>query len=142
MQRREFLIGTLATAVVATVATPALSSVLDSLKPVELEDHCVRYSDVLWEACNISHRATTIYESHIFAHARAVKSVLDKHWLEAKTQGKNFHLYVDMWQKAERVNDTRYFPSAYAADKMSIKLPDGTYKLVKDRTKVIKHAEA
>lgn len=57
-------------------------------------------------------------------------------------QGKNFHLFVDMKLMADRVNDTKYFPSFYSADKVSVISIDGTYRLIKDRTKVIEHAKA
>lgn len=133
MQRREFLVGALATAVAATVATPALSSILGSLKPVEPEDYCVKFSDVLWEACNKRVK---------FANIADIRTVLANHWLESRNQGKKLHLIVDMKHMADRVNDTRYFPSTYIADKVSVKNPDGTYKMIKDRTKVIEHAKA
>ncbi len=132
MKRREFLVGALATAVAATVATPAVSSILDSMKPMELEDYCVKYSDVLWQACNISYRKTDIN-----VRAAAMRSVLYKHWHEARMQGKNLHLIVDIKEMADRLNDTRYFPSTYIADKVSIRSMDGTLKMIKNREKFI-----
>jgi hypothetical protein len=139
MKRREFLVGAVATAVAATLSFPAMAdtTLAEILKSVEKEDYNVRYSDLLWETYNASYP-----NPDITARARAMKSVLERHWEQSRLEGKNLHMYVDMRDMAVRITETKYYPATYIADKVSVIMPDKSYKLVKDRTKVIEHETA
>ena len=135
MKRREFLVGAAATAVAAIVATPALPAIL---KPVDPEDYNVKYSDVVFEAMNRTHGTpkSELTDARVFA----IRGIMNRHWLDAKEQGKNLHLYVD-FGRFHDFEVKRPIYAYYMSDKISLIQRDGSYKLVKDRTKVIEHAQ-
>jgi hypothetical protein len=135
MKRREFLIGTAATAVaaIAQIPLPALA------KPVEPEDYIVRYSDVLLEMSNVSRKFAAIDVPNV--RPFIIRGIMEREKRAAKAQGRPLHLYIDMgkfWPPMWK----RPTPGHYISDKISVIQSNGTFQLVKDRTKVIDHAKA
>jgi hypothetical protein len=132
MKRRDFLVGGVAVVAASVLKLPSMAAVLKPIEPVEKEDYNVKYSDALWELGNIRHR----FGNSFAARSQAMKSILDRHWEQSRLEGKNLHLYVDMKLMADRINETRYHPATYIADKVSVINPDGTYRMIKNRNRI------
>jgi len=125
MNRRELLIG--AVAVASATALPALAAPM----PSEL----IIYSDdLLAEA----HRLGC--KDRSWSYLKAVEHVTRKYRKQAHDNGQILHIRSNVRYHAPTPENAVYYlpmRSGYIADKISVIMPDGSYKVVKDRSRVI-----